>query len=137
MVPELEDFALQRLAQALGLAGKVDKIKMQELFPQLADAIRVVYYGTMDAEKSQDRARKLLSQFVALEYSALSGQHLNALLAEGGEFAIDVPREISRRVVRVFQLHNVKHAAERDLVELESKRRRQKRRPTGSLPISE
>ncbi|KAJ9194415.1 hypothetical protein DTO164E3_7300 [Paecilomyces variotii] len=101
LFPELEVLALQRLTQVL---LELDDLKMQHLFPQLADAIRAVYGGTPDTAQDQDPARKLLSQFVALKYNLLSGEGLDAVLAEESQFSVDVTRKLARRIARIDEL---------------------------------
>jgi hypothetical protein len=90
-VSELATFALQRLTQVLIL------VKGTEigLFPHLADAIRLIYSTTPSLDVEEDPARKFLSQFVALRYISLIGEDLNTLMAEGGEFTIDVSHKLS------------------------------------------
>lgn len=73
------------MAQVLLL---LDANSMRHFVPDLADATRAVYGGTSEPQMGQDSARKLLSQFVALEYDALSGAPLDALLAQGGDFSL-------------------------------------------------
>ncbi|KAJ9301203.1 hypothetical protein DTO271G3_1338 [Paecilomyces variotii] len=111
LFPELEELALQRLTQVL---LELDDVKMQHLFPQLADAIRAVYGGTPDAGQGQDPARKLLSQFVALKYNLLSGEDLDAVLAEDSQFSVDVTRKLARRIARIDELEKrlIKNASE-------------------------
>ncbi|KAL1854993.1 hypothetical protein Plec18170_004405 [Paecilomyces lecythidis] len=94
-VHELEKLALQRLTQVL---AALNDVKMQDLFPQLAEAIYVVYGGTLNSEQHQDPARRLLSQFVALRNDLLSCEDFYILLADGGEFSIDVTRKLVRRI---------------------------------------
>lgn len=101
LVPGLETLALQRLTQALTL---VDDKKTQKVFPHFADAVHVVYDGTPSREQLQDPAKKLLSHFVALKYDLISGKDLDALLAEGGEFAIEVTQKLAQRAAEMNQL---------------------------------
>ncbi|KAJ5753697.1 uncharacterized protein N7511_007850 [Penicillium nucicola] len=87
---KLQEFTLNRLAQIL------DRLQRTQLtlFPYLADAIRLIYTST----EAGDSARYLLSQFVALEYLALSGEEMNKLVAEGGDFMVDVSEKLTRKI---------------------------------------
>jgi hypothetical protein len=89
----LEDLALQRLTQLL---LKCDR-PTDAFFLGLANAIRLVYSSTPKS-KSNDPARELLSQYVALKYTILSEESMRALIAEGDDFMIDVTRKLARRI---------------------------------------
>lgn len=95
LLPSLEELALQRLTQILIL---LDDSETQSLFPSLVDAIHLIYDATPSGKIQDNPARKLLSQFVALKFTALSGEKLDMLMAEGGEFAVDVTRKLARRL---------------------------------------
>jgi TolA-binding protein len=43
-----------------------------------------------------DPARNLLSQYVALNYTSLAGEKLDALVEEGGELMVDVSNKLVR-----------------------------------------
>ncbi|KAJ5335659.1 uncharacterized protein N7506_005595 [Penicillium brevicompactum] len=89
----LEDLALQRLTQLLLKCGT----PTDPFFLGLADAIRLVY-GATPKSKPNDPARELLSQYVALKYTILSDESMRALIAEGGDFMVDVTCKLARRV---------------------------------------
>ncbi|KAJ5111461.1 hypothetical protein N7532_001996 [Penicillium argentinense] len=93
----LETLALQRLTQLL---LKCDT-PTDPFFLHLADAIRLIYDSTIRS-KMEDPARELLSQYVALNYTKLSEESskesLGNLIAEGGDFTIDVTRKLARRI---------------------------------------
>ncbi|KAF4767080.1 hypothetical protein HAV15_009106 [Penicillium sp. str.  len=89
----LEDLALQRLTQLLLKC----ETPTDPFFLGLTDAIRLVYDSTPNS-KLNDPARELLSQYVALKYTILSEESLRALIAEGGDFMIDVTRKLTRRI---------------------------------------
>ncbi|OCK78443.1 hypothetical protein K432DRAFT_92432 [Lepidopterella palustris CBS 459.81] len=91
---ELEKLALQRLTQILHLAP----CEQTSLFPGLADAIRHIYGTTPGPEIQENPARKLLSQYVAINYTNLSGEKLDKLVSEGGEFMIDVSNKLTRKI---------------------------------------
>ncbi|EKV04777.1 BTB/POZ-like [Penicillium digitatum] len=89
----LENLALQRLTQLL---LKCDT-PTDPFFLGLADAIRLVY-GATPKSKPNDPARELLSQYVALKYTILPESSMRALIAEGGDFMIDVTCKLARRI---------------------------------------
>jgi hypothetical protein len=91
---DLANFALQRLTQIL----IVSPCKRNSLFPYLANAIRHIYDTTPRRETQDDPARRLLSQYVALNYTELTGEELDALADEGGEFMVDVNSKLARRI---------------------------------------
>jgi hypothetical protein len=87
---KLKEFTLNRLAQSL---DRLQRAQL-DLFPYLADAIRLIYTATEDG----DSARYLLSQFVALKYTILLGDEMNKLVAEGGDFMVDVSGKLARQI---------------------------------------
>ncbi|PWY83321.1 hypothetical protein BO70DRAFT_361456 [Aspergillus heteromorphus CBS 117.55] len=91
---ELEEFAIQRLTQVLLACNDL----LSELFPHLADSIRLIYGSTPTAVPPENPARRLLSRFVALRYSALSVEVLETVIAEGGDFMIDLSHQLCRRL---------------------------------------
>ncbi|KAF1997669.1 hypothetical protein P154DRAFT_578587 [Amniculicola lignicola CBS 123094] len=90
----LAKFALQRLTQIL----VVVPCKRSSLFPYLADAIRLIYDTTPRREAQEDPARRLLSQYVAFDYTNLTGEELDALADEGCEFKVDLSSKLARRL---------------------------------------
>ncbi|KGO75964.1 hypothetical protein PITC_073400 [Penicillium italicum] len=105
LLTELEVFALNRLAKALVILQN----KQISMSPQLVEAIRLIYSKTPDS--SQNHARNLLSQFVALKFTALLGDQLCMLMSEGGCFAVEVSYKLGRRLLvnpledQIEQLH--------------------------------
>jgi len=87
---KLEQFSLNRLAKVLAGLEQKDK----DLFPYLADGIRLIYTMT----ETTDDARNLLSQFVAFKYTTLIGDEFDKLITEGGEFMVDVSRKLARKL---------------------------------------
>lgn len=67
------------------------------MLPQLAKAIHVIYCTTPSV--SHNPASKLLSQFIALKFTALLGEHLDKLMAEGGDFTVDVSHKLARKLL--------------------------------------
>ncbi|KAF2795140.1 hypothetical protein K505DRAFT_240585, partial [Melanomma pulvis-pyrius CBS 109.77] len=92
---DLANLALQRLTQILNVAPR----KRTALFPHLADAIRHIYDTTPGPELRDDPARKLLSQYIASNYTNLVGEELNDLAGEGGELMVDVSSKLARLLV--------------------------------------
>ncbi|KAL4864233.1 hypothetical protein BDV12DRAFT_201340 [Aspergillus spectabilis] len=90
LVDNLVEFVLQRLKQILIVIQK----KKLGFCPQLAESISLIYNAT----SGKDPARNLLSQFVALNYTAMYGRRLKKLLAEGGQFTIDLSWKLARRL---------------------------------------
>ncbi|KAJ5778947.1 hypothetical protein N7457_006667 [Penicillium paradoxum] len=90
---KLEQFSLNSLAEVLVALEKSD----QGPFPYLADAIRLIYQTTTTG----DDGRNLLSQFVALRYTALGGEDLDTLITEGGEFMVDLSHKLARKLTTI------------------------------------
>ncbi|CAI7663684.1 unnamed protein product [Penicillium crustosum] len=93
LLTELEAFALNRLAKTLAILQN----KQISMSPQLMEAIRLIYSKTPNS--SQNHARNLLSQFVALKFTALLGDQLCMLMSEGGSFAVEVSYKLGRRLL--------------------------------------
>jgi hypothetical protein len=92
LMSDLEEFATRRLARNL---ADLQQLKLGISLP-LAEAIRLIYNTTpSDAEIP---ARRLLSQFVALGSCSLKNDHLDMLLLEGGNFAVDVFHKLGRKI---------------------------------------
>lgn len=89
---DLAKLALQRLTQTLYLVP----CESDTLFPHLGDAVRCIYNTTPGPEIQEDPARKLLSQYFALNYTDLAGDSLYALVEEGGELMVDISRKLER-----------------------------------------
>ncbi|KAJ5348625.1 uncharacterized protein N7506_001878 [Penicillium brevicompactum] len=89
----LENMALQRLTQLLLKCGT----PTDPFFLGLSDAIRLIY-GATPKSKPNNPARELLSQYVALKYTTLSEESMRALIAEGGDFMVDVTCKLARRI---------------------------------------
>ncbi|KAF3393941.1 hypothetical protein F1880_004896 [Penicillium rolfsii] len=92
LMSDLEEFATHRLAKTL---EDLQSLKIG-ISPPLAEAIRLIYDTTpSDAEIP---TRKLLSQYAALSSSSSTNDHLDMFFLEGGNFAVDVFHELSRKV---------------------------------------
>jgi hypothetical protein len=90
---DLARLSLQRLIRIL-LDTKCD---CANLFPKLADTIRHIYDTTPGPDLQVDPARRLLSQYVALNHRSLAGNDLDTLAAEGGEFMVEVFNKVARQ----------------------------------------
>ncbi|KAJ5247358.1 hypothetical protein N7468_002341 [Penicillium chermesinum] len=119
LMSDLEDFALHRLAQTLCILQQLEI----GLSPALAEAIQLVYHIT--PSDAQIPARKLLSQFVALELSTLLSEHLDMLVLQGGDFSLDVLHKLGRRI---DDLESENSALEEKCSELEGKLEKNYRR---------
>jgi hypothetical protein len=95
LLSELAELALERLTQVLIIVERTQA----RLIPYLADATRLIYNTTPSNSVEENPARKWLSQFVALRYTMLSSEDLDALMAEGGDFVIDVLYKLARRLM--------------------------------------
>lgn len=91
---KLENLALQRLTQLLLQCDT----PTGPFFLRLTDAIGLIYDSTPPL-KINNPARELLSQYVALKYTTLSEESLRTLIAEGGDFMIDLTRKLARRIL--------------------------------------
>lgn len=112
---DLKQFALNRLAKVL---ISLEQTK-QDLFPYLANGIRLIYKTTND--EPTDDARNLLSQFVAFNYAALTGEEFDKLIAKGGEFVVDVSHKLARRLAALTStLSKVEDLGRNEELEVES-----------------
>uniref|UniRef100_A0A093XBI1 BTB domain-containing protein n=1 Tax=Talaromyces marneffei PM1 TaxID=1077442 RepID=A0A093XBI1_TALMA len=94
LIPRLEVLALQRLTQVL----LTNNTSRDPFFSRLADAIHLVYESTPKATQFDDPARKLLSQYVALNFTSIPTESLEMLVSAGGEFMVDVAQKLARRI---------------------------------------
>ena len=111
LMSELEDFATCRLAQTL-VMHQHWKIKMSR---PLADAIRLIY--SITPGDAQNPARRLLSQFVAAGLPALSDGHLDVLLLQGGDFAVEMSLRLGRKTAELesrFSAQELEHSESRE-----------------------
>ncbi|KAJ5737559.1 uncharacterized protein N7483_002684 [Penicillium malachiteum] len=92
MFSELEELSCQRLKQVLHESD----VPSDLFFRPLAEAIRLVYGSTL-AQDSTNPARTLLYQYVAFNYPRLSDAILGPLVAEGGDFAVDLSRKLAEK----------------------------------------
>lgn len=63
----------------------------------LADTIHLIY-DSIPKSTLNNPAQELLSQYMALKYTILLEISLRALIAEGGDFIIDVTCKLARRI---------------------------------------
>ncbi|KAJ6007619.1 hypothetical protein N7540_011595 [Penicillium herquei] len=92
MFPELEELACKRLKHVLHESDKPS----ESFFRPLADAIRLVYDSTL-AKNGTNPARALLYQYVTFNYPRLPEDILKPLVAEGGEFAVDLACKLAEK----------------------------------------
>ncbi|PLB39718.1 BTB/POZ domain-containing protein [Aspergillus candidus] len=95
LVDNLVQYVLQRLKRILIAI----QTKQLGFCPQLAESISLIYGATSAYGAQGDPARNILSQFVALNYTAMYGSGLEKLLAEEGQFTIDLSRKLARRLM--------------------------------------
>ncbi|CAG8288289.1 unnamed protein product [Penicillium salamii] len=96
----LKQYSLNRLAKVLVDLEQTEK----DLFPYLADGIRLIYSTT----EATDDARYLLSQFVAFKYATLVGEDFDQLTSEGGEFMVDVSHKLARKLISLSHIFQEK-----------------------------
>lgn len=93
LLSDLEKFALSRLTEVLAVLQH----KQLSMLPELAEAIRLIYDKT--PKQAGNSARNVLSQFVALKFTALLSDELEILIADGGEFAVDISHKLARKLL--------------------------------------
>ena len=94
LVSELERFALQRLNQVL---ISMDCTQAHAIL-DIAQLVHHIYDNTTVRESQEEPARKLVSQFIALNYTNFIKGELQTLLAEGGDFVLDLSDKIFTRL---------------------------------------
>ena len=94
LVSEPERFALQRLSQVL---ISVDCTQAHAI-PDIAQLVHHIYDNTTVRESQEEPARKLISQFIAPNYTNLIKGELETLLVEGGDFVLDLSDKIFTRL---------------------------------------
>ncbi|KAJ5895598.1 hypothetical protein N7495_007289 [Penicillium taxi] len=92
VLSELEVFSLKRLEKALTTLQQ----KKTEFTSYLRDAIHIIYSTTPGF--IENPAREMLSRFVSINFAKLDKESMENLMAEGGDFAVDVWRELSTRL---------------------------------------
>jgi hypothetical protein len=95
LIPSLEELALQHLTQVLLMC----ETPSNSFVLHITDAVRLVYESTPNTTQSDDPAQQLLSQYVALNYTATPTENLAPLISEGCEFMIDVAHKLARQIV--------------------------------------
>lgn len=93
-IKSLQDLSLQRLTQVL---ARID-CSQPSAASEIATLVQHVYRDTLPAIYSKDAARKLVSQFVAMNFDELVHGQFETLLEEGGDFVLDLSRKVSRYV---------------------------------------
>lgn len=112
---ELEEHSLHRLSEVLISIQN----KNIDFHPHIEDAIDIIYAETPSF--SNNPARKLMTQFVAMGYSSLECEDLDMLLEEGGEFAADLSRALARSLHSENPLQDKVDAMEKKMRDMEAK----------------
>lgn len=86
--------AIRRLLRTLVDIGSVGANS-----PVKGSFIALARYTYSSTSNSEDPLRRIVSQFAALNFTALQSQKLRELIREGGDFASDLMEKASRRLV--------------------------------------
>lgn len=99
-VPELERFALQRLTQVLLLVDCTQSAASAAV----AHTIRHIYENTAARTHQEEPARKLMSHFVALNFTSLMKGEFKTVMSEGGDLAHDLSHKLCNRLLSIGEL---------------------------------
>ncbi|OAP59079.1 hypothetical protein AYL99_06377 [Fonsecaea erecta] len=91
----LKELALQRTIVTL---RKLD-CSVDHAEQELTKAIEFVYDNIPADEENEEPMRKLFSQFAAANYTSLMHGSFEVLFTGGGDFALDLARKLSRRLL--------------------------------------
>lgn len=91
--------ALQRLVRILDYVD----CSQEHAAEEISVLAKFVYENTGPAPSGEEPMRKVISTFVASNYSQLLRSELEELLSSGGDFTRDVNRKMSRRLCAVQQ----------------------------------
>ncbi|KAK5215065.1 hypothetical protein LTR72_011851, partial [Exophiala xenobiotica] len=91
----LQELALQRTIVTLRKLDCSVEVAEQEL----TKAIEFVYDNIPADRGNEEPMRKLFSQFAAANYTSLLHGSFEALITRGGDFALDLARKLSRRLL--------------------------------------
>jgi len=64
------------------------------IIPDITQLVHYIYDNTTVRESQEEPARKLVSQFIALNYTNLIKGELQTLLVKGGNFILDLSGKI-------------------------------------------
>ncbi|OAG43198.1 hypothetical protein AYO21_02484 [Fonsecaea monophora] len=95
LLSELQELALQRSIVTLRKMDCTVELAEQEV----SKAVEFVYANIPADRGNEEPMRKLLSQFAAMNYTSLLHGSFEALIARGGDFALDLARKLSRRLL--------------------------------------
>ncbi|KAH0834571.1 hypothetical protein FOPE_03683 [Fonsecaea pedrosoi] len=95
LLSELQELALQRSIVTLRKMDCTVEFAEQEV----SKAIEFVYANIPADRGNEEPMRKLLSQFAAINYTSLMHGSFEALITRGGDFALDLARKLSRRLL--------------------------------------
>lgn len=94
-IDSLQTLALQRLLMTLSRINPINPYSHIAL--NIVDLVSYVYSNTDNPANSEEPLRRLISQFVALNFSALqTKEEVMELMGEGGDFVKDVMSKIGR-----------------------------------------
>ncbi|KIW81841.1 hypothetical protein Z517_04867 [Fonsecaea pedrosoi CBS 271.37] len=95
LLSELQEIALQRSIITLRKMDCTVEFAEQEV----SKAVEFVYANIPADRGNEEPMRKLLSQFAAINYTSLMHGSFEALITRGGDFALDLARKLSRRLL--------------------------------------
>ena len=93
LLSKLEELALQHLSQLLIQCDQPS----ESFLVRLKDAVRLIYDST-PRSKTNDPARELLSEYIALKYAEVPEEIIRDLVADEGDFAFDLTRKLALRI---------------------------------------
>lgn len=112
---ELEEHSLHRLSEALISIQN----KNVDFSPHVEDAIDIIYSETPSL--SNNPARKLMAQFVAMGYTSLASEDLDMMIEEGGDFALDLSHALARSLHQENPLQDKVAAMEKQMLDMQAK----------------
>lgn len=84
----------------------------------IVDLVRYIYTKTDSLNNSKEPLRHLVSTFTATWLHAFEGSHVEALVAEGGDFAVDLMVEVQQR----FRDMKAEHVVAEEVLKSDVKR---------------
>ena len=94
MLPGLKHLALEHLQDCLLYLGELPS--ECPVLKDLASLVRYVYDNTHATAKSEEPLRFFLTSYISLNFVTWRGVEVDRLMEEGGDFAIDIARTLSR-----------------------------------------
>lgn len=122
-LPRLQELALQRMVQTLNNVECTAKHAAQEL----SDVAVYVYDNTPAKNGDSEPMRKILSQFIATNYTSLFHDSFEKIMTRGGDFTLDLGRKLSRHISAHINATRLKEEKLHNRIEkLESELRNQR-----------